>query len=73
MEKAFEKDVPMIVSVNVCVYVKYDALWEALTDLYMQSKKNDTLPQTNAEMIVNTKATLFSYLLAYHLEFLGLI
>lgn len=35
--KAFEEDVPMIVSVNVCVYVKYDALWEALTDLCMQS------------------------------------
>ena len=48
---------------NVCVYEKYDALWEALTDLYMQSKKNDTLPQTNAETIVNTKATLFSYLI----------
>lgn len=53
----FEEDVPM--SVNVCVYVKYDAFWEAFIDLYMQSKKNDTLPQTNAETIVNTKATLF--------------
>ena len=68
VEKAFEEDVPMIVSVNVCVYVKYDALWKPLQICAC----SHTLPQTNAETIVNTKATLFSYLLACHLEFLGL-